>query len=369
MQKKALFSVRSASFLAEAGCLCALMALLLVFPKESAAGVAQGLRLCYTSLIGSLLPFLVLSRLFLLRGLHCRLPPRCTFLTRKLFRLPPCCAGVVAFSMVGGYPVGASMTAQLFTAGEITRKQGQRMLLFCVGPGPAFVVSAVGAGLCGTAKAGAVLDFAVVLGAMLSGVVTRFFFREPIQETRSQSPPSAPPFAVCVSEAVRQSADAMLLICAFVALFSALLGVLDALSLPAAVRSGTAALLEVTNACDVYAKKGPLPLLAAIIAWGGVCTHCQLAPSCAALGLPYWRFALGRALHAGLSFLCCRAMLCFIRLPVNVLAQNAAFRPAAKDSGLLSFCMIMMCALLLFGSHLSIRLQKGACFLRTDVLQ
>lgn len=369
MQKKALFSVRSVSFIAEAACLCALMGLLLVFPKESAAGVTQGLRLCYTSLIGALLPFLVLSRLFLLRGLHRRLPRRCTWLTQKLFRLPPCCAGVVAFSLVGGYPVGATMTAQLYQSGEITQKQGQRMLLFCVGPGPAFVVSAVGTGLFGSAKAGAVLYAAVVLGALLTGAVTRFFFRDPPQKTETPLPPSVSPFAVCVGEAVRQSADAMFLICAFVALFSALLDVLDALSLPPALRYGAAALLEVTNACGAYAKEGSLPLLAAIIAWGGVCTHCQLAPSCAALGLRYGRFALGRALHVGLSFLCCRLLLCFVRLPVGALAQNAVFRPAAKGDGLLSFCMIMMCVLLLCGSHLSVRLQKGACFLRQDVVQ
>ena len=368
MQKKALFSVRSALFFAEAACLCALMALLLLFPKESAAGVTQGLRLCYTSLIGSLLPFLVASRLFLLRGLHRRLPPCCAALTRALFRLPACCAGVVACSMVGGYPVGASMTAHLFSSGEITQKQGQRMLLFCVGPGPAFVVSAVGAALYGSAKIGAVLYAAVVLGALLFGVLTRWLSREPPQETKLQTP-SSPPFSACVGDAVRQSADAMFLICAFVALFSALLCVLEALPLPSAVRAGATALLEVTNACKAYAKKASLPLLSAIIAWGGLCTHCQVMPYCAALRLSYGRFALGRAIHAGLSFLICRALLCFVRLPAGVFASGAAYRPTAKGSGLLSFCMLMMCVLLLFGSHMSVRAQKDACFLRADMVE
>ena len=368
MKKAGLFPVFSASFFAEAACLGALMGLLLVFPKESAAGVTEGLQLCFRSLIGSLLPFLVLSKLFLKRGLHRRLPPRLALLTSRLFSLPESCAGVFLFSMVGGYPVGASMIAQLFAAKEITQTQGRRMLLFCVGPGPAFVLSAVGVGLLKSAKAGAVLYAAVAGSALVLGVLTRFIRRDASPKAPRAAVP-VPPVAVCVGDAVRESADAMLLICAFVSLFSALLGVLHAFSLPPAVRTGAAVCLEVTNACGALAGKSALPVLAAAIAWGGVCTHCQLAPFYAALRLGYWRFSLGRALHAALSWLFCRGLLCFVRLPQSVLAPNAAFRPTATGSGLLSFCMIMMCVLLLCGSRVSIRLQKDACFLGADVLQ
>ncbi len=369
MQKTGSFSVHTLSFLWEAGCLCALILLLLAFPKESAAGVTRGLRFCVQSLIGSLLPFLVLSRLFLLRGIHRRLPPTAAVLAQKLLGLPRCCAGMFLFSMVGGYPVGAAMASQLFTAGEITRTQGQRLLLFCVGPGPAFVVSAVGVSLLGSAKAGAVLYGAVVGGALLAGLLTRLFCRKPEADTPVQKQPAPPPFAVCVGDAVRDGTQAMLAICAFVALFSALLSLLDALPLPAAIRGGAAAVLEVTNACGAYASKAPLPAVAAIVSWGGVCTHCQLASYCAALGLRYRWFALGRALHAALSFLCCRGILCFVRLPSPALAPKEVFRPSSNGSAALSVCMGMMCVLLLFGSRWSLRVQKDACFLRADMLQ
>ena len=182
----------------------------------------------------------------------------------------------------------------------------------------------------------------------------------------TQEPPVKPdtaaaplPLPAALSRAVSESMDALLAICGFVALFSALLQAANALSLPQPWLTGAAALLEVTSACGALHQTAPLPVLAAVIAWGGVCVHCQIAPYLAEAKLSLVRFWGGRTLHAALSFLCCRALLAVVRLPADVLAEAAAFRPAAQENYLLSFCMLMMCVLLLFGSRCTLRFRRA----------
>ena len=358
MKQRTAFSLQSIFFSVEALCLAALAVLLLVFPKQTAAGVTQGLRLCFSSLVGSILPFLVVTKLFLLRGLH-RLPVwRRSFFVRRVLRLPQSCAAVFVFSMVGGYPVGASMATDLWKCGGITRKQAQNLLLFCVGPGPSFAVSAVGVGMLGSAKAGVVLYASVVIGAVLTGMIARLCFGKKAAAPEKEPPAVQPlPVAESVDRAVRESVQTMVLICGFVALFQALLALPKALGLPQSAIAFAAAVLEVTGACRYLSPLVPLPVLALAAAWGGVCTHCQLSPFLGALELPYGKFLVFRAVHAGCSFLCCRALLAVVRLPAGAM-QQSVIRPAVQQSYLLSFCMCAMCVLLLLGSRFSIRLTR-----------
>lgn len=334
-------------FAAEALCLLGLGALLLCCPKAVSAGVAEGLRLCLSSLVGALLPFLVLSRLFLLRGLHTPFAARASFFTRRALGLPGVCAAAVAFSLCGGYPVGAAMTAELLAGGQISQTKARHLLVFAVGPGPAFAVSAVGANLLGSARAGAVLWAAVALSGLLLGVLTRPLFKEKNGGSRTEQPAPTPlPLAEALSRAAGDGLQTMLLICAFTALFSGLLSLLRALSLPEPVLAGAAALLEVTNACGALCGKASLPVLAAVLAWGGACVHCQIAPFLAGTRLPGWAFLCGRLLHAGLAFCVCRVLLLFVRLPLDTMA-GPQFRPTQGQSWALSACMLAMCVLLL----------------------
>ncbi len=352
-------AVQALHFLGEAGCLAALGVLLLCFPKAVSAGAADGLRLCFSSLIGSLLPFLVLSRLAFLRGLLQSRKGKAR-LTRLLFGLPGVCAGVVVFSLLGGYPVGPMLVTMLKENNAVSARQARRMLLFCFGPGPAFVLSAVGVGMLGSKQAGVILYASVVLGALLCGVLTRFFAKKEPPPLRPDAPLQPPlPLAEALFRAVSESVESMVFICGCVSLFSALLSLLSALKLPHPLFCGAAALLEVTNACGALAKSVPLPTLAAVIAFGGVCTHCQIAPFLASGGLSPAGFLGGRALHAAVSWLCCRGLLAVFPLSVGALAQSPQFRPAAQSNAVLSCCMLCMCVLLLVGSGFTLHFKPA----------
>ena len=127
--------------------LTAVCILLLSYPNAMATGISRGLSVCSTVIIPTLYPFMILAGL-LANSPLCRRPGRVmTAVTRRLFGLPGCCGPAILLSLVGGYPAGAIAIAGLRERGQITEEETRRMTAYCVGGGPGFIVSTVGAGL------------------------------------------------------------------------------------------------------------------------------------------------------------------------------------------------------------------------------
>ena len=154
-------------FLACTYALCAAAGICLFLePEICTAGIYHALTLCAKTLIPTLFPFMVVSGFFLRSGMSAVCGAHLSRLTARVFRLPGESAGILLLSMIGGFPVGIKMTAQLFSDKRITQKQAARMCLFCINAGPAFVISAVGAGFYKSTKIGVLLYGALCLSAL-----------------------------------------------------------------------------------------------------------------------------------------------------------------------------------------------------------
>ena len=109
--------------------------------------------------------------------------------------------------------------------------------------------------------------------------------------------------AFCAS--VNGSSVAMLQICAYVVIFSALTALLS--DLPNIFKAS----LEVTAGCAMLCPEGSgallLPSVAAMLSFCGFCVHAQVHDSISAGGLTYSKFLISRVACGGLSFLFCRA--------------------------------------------------------------
>ena len=283
----------------------AMLWLLLCFPREMTDGVRRGLTLCGTAVIPSLFPFLVLCTFFVRSGLCATAGEKCARVTRRLLRLPPAAAGAVLLGLCGGYPVGTRMTAQLLAAGSLTHSQAQRMCLFCVAAGPAFVTGTVGASMLGSRTAGWLLFGALTLANLTLGVLLRFTDEEP-----SSAPPpiERQPFARCLGESVADAGGSMLPLCAWVLLFSGICAVLE--RLPESAHVPLVCVLEVTNGCKTGAQAGlSLPVLAAILGFGGLSVHCQILTDVTACGVKLSRFWAFRVVCGALAAVYCMGLL------------------------------------------------------------
>ena len=323
---------------------------ILYAPEQASQGVRDGLVLCGQVVIPSLFPFLVLSAFLVRSGLAQRAGRLLGPLTQTLFRLPGAAGSAVFMSLIGGYPLGARMTSQLLDAALITAQQARRMLLFCVNSGPAFLISAVGAAMLHSRRAGLLLCASLTASALLIGVFTRFFpaqGKEHLLPARQADQPASS-MASALVEAASQGCAGIVSICVWVILFSCAAALLRLLPLSNAALSLVQCLLEVTSGCAGIAGRAPLPALAFVLGWGGLCVHCQILRDVSRAGLSLPLFFCARAANG--LFACLMNALCLHFFPCETAAfsNHVQMLPEAfAASAPVSAGMLFMCALLI----------------------
>ncbi len=263
-------------------------AALLAWPSLVRESVAQSALYCLSSLAPSLFPFMALTSLAArTRGgdvLGRLLAP----VTRHVFRLPAPCGPAVLLGFLGGYPAGARCVSLLLEEGKITPAQGERMLLCCVNPGPAFVVTFLGCGLLGSPEQGWLLFGAVSLGGLLLGALTGLGKPLPSRER----PPLRAPRPGALAAAVGDASSAVVKMCGCILLFSGFTALLRGSGLLAWAAEAVEAsgllpqegaavclsfLLEVTGGAGDAAQAGAgAPLYALGLGFGGLCVHLQV---------------------------------------------------------------------------------------------
>lgn len=316
-------------------------------PELCANGVREALGICGSTVIPSLFPFLVISGFLVHSGLSSAVSRTASPITVCLFRLPGASAGAIVMSLVGGFPVGVKMTAQLLESGQITAAQAKRMCLFCVNAGPAFVISAVGTTVLGSTRAGILLYASLCLAALLIGVCLRFFDKEPLRCAGKGNAVILHNPAAALSDSVRESVYGMLQICAWVVLFGTLHAYLQALPLPSSVSVLIDCVTEVTSGIHAAAGKVSLPCLCSVLAFSGLSVHCQLLGELKRCGVQYSAFFAVRLAASALSFLICALLLRIFPCEISVFSANGTVVPAAYSVSAPSFIMLMLMSILL----------------------
>ena len=285
MQSASVFSLRRMA--ADTTAACALLVtciLLILYRTEAQSGVLAGIQSCLGLLVPSLFPFVLLACVLTNTRRAALLFRPFAPILRHLFRLPACAAPALLFGLTLGYPVGAKITAALYTDGRLSRREAARLLCFCTAPGYAFSLYA-GTRLTGSAKSGLLLFFAAAAASLLFGLPLSLFAPKPARQT------TYPSGGHSFTEAVRDGTHAMVTMCSFLVLFSSAIAVLQAagvfragaallshigLTIPAA-DTVLHFLLEVTSGLSHCAYWHLSPAFAAFgLGFGGLCIHLQL---------------------------------------------------------------------------------------------
>lgn len=344
-------TARRVRLLAAAGALVLCGAAVFLYPSAAAAGASRGMALCSSVIIPSLLPFLVLCGTFLHSAL-CKAAGRVLRRpTALLFRLPGCCGAPVLMAFVGGYPAGAAAIATLLERREITEKDAERMLHFCVCAGPAFTVGAVGSGMLGSAARGWLLLAAQWGSALLIALFEARFAQKPAKEP-SVNADTPLPLSAAFAAAVNSACLSLLYMCGFVVLFSVLLSLLDGSGLAARLyalspyaASLTAGALEVSSGCLSACADAPVSyfLLGLLLGFAGISVQCQVRALLRAHPAVCRRLFTYRLLHGLLTGLLAVLLFSVVPLPAAVIAADAARIQWFTASPYVSLAMLALC--------------------------
>ena len=113
------------------------LGLLILDAKTAIAGAKEGLDLCLNSVIPSLLPFCILTKL-ICSGMIGQKIPLLEPIVKKL-GIPPGAESIFILSLIGGYPIGAQCVNDAYVNKAIDEQSAERLLSFCNNAGPAFI--------------------------------------------------------------------------------------------------------------------------------------------------------------------------------------------------------------------------------------
>ena len=322
-------------------CMC-FITCLLVFPSSGTQGVIQGLNLCYKIIVPSLFPFSVAALLISDANLLSPVLKKTEKFTKKIFRLNSAETTIYLLSLFGGYPVGAKLVQKAYLDKKISTKKAEKMLGFCVNSGPSFIIIAVGAGIMGRKD----LGFALFFSSLISSVILAIFLRcKDLSLQTKHNETKSICFSDKLVESTYNATEAMLNICGFVVLFSAVIELLNSILPKNQITTFCLSFLEISNSVSSNGKD--VFLVAFMLGFGGFCVHFQVLSMCKGLKINYLLFLLYRTVHGLLNILFAFIIMKIFKICIpTAIASNISQIKTSEIS--VFFALVLMTAAIVF---------------------
>ena len=238
--------------------------------KTAYFGAKDGLELCLSTLIPTLLPFFFLSNI-LTAGLMGRkigiFRPIC-----QICRIPSGAEYILITGFLGGYPLGARCISHACQSGVLSKKDGRRMLAICNNCGPAFLFGVAGV-LFRQPIVSWILFFIHIFSAIFVGMIIPGMPGQCISKTTGILSPV---------QALWQSLRAVAGACGWVILFRVLIAVMNRWILcyfSVDIQIAVTGLFELSNGCtqlhQIDHQGLRFILCAGFISFGGLCVLMQ----------------------------------------------------------------------------------------------
>lgn len=283
-----------------------ILILLITDTNTASNGAKDGIEICLKVIIPSLFSFLIVAT-YLNSIILGRRIPILPYITDRL-QIPSGGESILLLGLIGGYPVGAKLIADLYHSKKIKKETAHILLGYCNNAGPAFIF-----GIAGTAFVSPMISFILWIILIASAVITGFLLPKPRPAEISALPTSE----ISLSQALKSSIYACASICGWVIVFKILLSYLYTwfpnlpLSPSGIVLTG---ILELSNGC-IAATQMANPVIrfllyAAFFAFGGLCVLLQTSSITGTLGTGL--YIHGKFIQTGISLIlsciCCRVI-------------------------------------------------------------
>ncbi len=316
---------------------------LLFYSQEAANGIRDGITLTLQTLLPSLFPFMVLSAYIVNSGSLKPLSKGFSFIMRFLFNLNENAIPAILMGYIGGYPVGAMTIASLNTKKEINQNEAERLMLFAVNGGPAFIITAVGTGMLKNKTLGIVLFASVALSSLIIGIILRFLSEGGINSENAVN------FNVikinALTTAVSESSKSIIGVTGWVLTFSCIAGLIDTLGIIPYYSAVIKGILEISTGSHACAGVLPLPVLAALLSFGGLAVICQIKPYADQCGVKIKKLLTFRLLCSALSAFICSQILNIFNISFDTSTISTAKVAFSAFSAPASALLILMCAI------------------------
>ena len=285
------------------------LAALILDGNTAIEGAREGLDVCIKTVLPSLFPFLFLSSLltsWFSSGNLIGNPALC-----RLYQIPHGADGILLTGLLGGYPVGAKCIGDAVATGQLSKTDGERMLIFCNAAGPSFLFGITGSIFCERWVPWCLWGIHLLSALCMA----RLLPAHPEKFNTGTSAASLP-----VSLRLRQSVLTMGEICGWIILMRTAIAMLQKWCLwylPEPLQVLIPGLLELSNGCISLSEVGNTGwrflLCSVFLGFGGLCVALQTRS--AAAGLNQRMYLPGKCIQTLISFICAYTVQYFVFEP------------------------------------------------------
>lgn len=317
----------------------ALAGILIIFSSGAKEGALYGAALAQRVVVPSLLPLLILFNFIQHSAAGRALENILSPVTCRILGLPKCAGPAVFLGLIGGYPTGALLTANLYRNSDIDSECAKRLLRFDFSGGAGFIITALGTGILKNKEQGILLFASITSAALISALLGAFIWGK---ADKGESSFLSMPAADALNKSVEQSARSVINMAAYIVLFCAVQG-------NAQIPDLLSPLIEITSGAAQCATSLPLWTTAFFLAFGGFCIHLQIFSVIREIRMKYADFLLWRLINGIISSAVC-ALLTHIFPADSAVFSNyseTVVRPTSVNAAL-SVLMLLGCAVLIF---------------------
>ena len=263
--------------------------------------VISGMDICTKELIPSLFPFLFFSSLiyyyaggllsFIFSPLLC-----------PLFKISKNACPAVVAGILGGFPSGAIIAAELFKEGKITKEEAERLPVFCSNSGLMFVIGTLGVGHFSSFRTGVLIYFFHIFASLAAGLLSAAERKKFIFNPVKTKSPVFMPFSEAFTKALSKALLSIALISGNFIIFRVLSFVFSVFFKDSFVKSFIFGLLEVTG--GVLSMPGNnigVILTLFLLSFNGICVYMQTLSVFAPLNLSVKKYISWKIFCAFLS--------------------------------------------------------------------
>ena len=303
-----------------------LLCLFILFfsPEVCFAGAKKGITLWIYTIIPSLLPFIIVSNLFLNLNLLLSLTDWLYPILHPLFKVSKYGCFPILIGMMSGYPMGAKACADLVKEGKISSLEGQYLLSFVNNPSPMFLTTYLSIQCLQNARIKYLLYCVLLASSFFNSFLYRILFlkrktfNHSLKETSKDN--ASRSFAHAIDQAILDGFITIIKIGGYVLLFSILAMFL--LNLPLTLKPltyGLLSLTEITTACyelgiSTFSTKIKLILTLTSTAFGGLSSLFQTQSVIAGSGLSLKTYIQCKITQCIFVFLSITVLLIFFRI-------------------------------------------------------
>lgn len=333
-------------------------AALIYYNKAVSESVISSIKVCVNVIIPSLFPFMTVSGIIISTGLYRKLSLPFSPFSKFVFHLRADLFSIFLISSVGGYPIGAKLTMNLYEKGDIDRSTAEKMLGFCYMGGPAFFIGAAGMRIYNSTSVGMII-FASVLFANMTAMFL-YGLRSPLPpQNRSENK-----FEFTLESflsSINSGGIGILKICAAIVFFSSLLAVLESsgivdlfsqfvsfiTNISADIcRIIVRSILEISNISSLPSDISLLPVITALLSFGGFCVIFQVE-GIVDNKLSTHNFLLCRILTMILSYIYCKILILVFDISNYTQVSALHGETVQQNSPIPSLFLLIMTILLL----------------------